>query len=68
MTPPKPLLRKLTREEAREEQRQYWCSLSALERLSAAAELTRQMYQMRGIDLDERKTDWTVRRVPRSRR
>ena len=62
------LLRKLTRDEARDEQRRYWLRVTPAERLTASAELTRRLYWMRGIDLHERKTDWTVRRVSRGRR
>ncbi len=47
------------------EQREYWSRKSIAERLAAATELTRRMYQMRGIDIDERKTDFTPSRVRR---
>jgi hypothetical protein len=52
-------LRKLTRDEARMEQHLYWSRKSVPERLAAATEL------IRGIDLDERKADFTPSRVPR---
>jgi hypothetical protein len=58
--------RKLTREEARREQHLYWSRKSVAERLAAMTELTRRMYRMRGIDIDERKADLTARRVRRS--
>lgn len=58
--------RKLTREEARREQHLYWSRKSVAERLAAMTELTRRMYRMRGIDIDERKADFTARRVRRS--
>jgi hypothetical protein len=57
--------RKLSHEEARKEQLLYWSRKSIPERLAAATELTRRMYRMRGIDLDERKTDFTPSRVRR---
>ncbi len=50
-----PLLRKLTREEARAEQRLFWSRMSVTERLAASAELTRRMYLMRGIDRDDER-------------
>jgi hypothetical protein len=59
--------RKLSHEAARMEQRLYWSQKSVQERLAAMTELTRRMYRMRGIDIDERKTDFTPRRVHRSR-
>jgi hypothetical protein len=59
--------RRLTREQARLEQHAYWSGKSVQERLAGAAELTRRMYRMRGIDLDERKADFTPRRVRRRR-
>jgi hypothetical protein len=58
-------LRKLTRDEARMEQHLYWSRKSVPERLAAATELTRRLYSIRGIDLDERKADFTPSRVPR---
>jgi len=57
--------RKLTHEQARAEQRLYWSRMSAPERLAAATALTKRMYMMRGIDIDERKADFTPRRVRR---
>jgi hypothetical protein len=57
--------RKLTREAGKMEQRLYWSRKSIPERLVAMTELTRRMYKMRGIDLDERKADFTVSRVRR---
>jgi hypothetical protein len=59
--------RKLTPQQARLEQLLYWSRKSVPERLAAMTELTRRMYRMRGIDIDERKVDWTPRRVRRSR-
>ena len=58
--------RKLSHAGARMEQRLYWSRKSIAERLAAATELTRRMYRMRGIDIDERKADLTPRRVRRS--
>jgi len=46
--------RKLSPENARLEQRRYWLKKSMTERLAAATELTKRLYQMRGIDLDKR--------------
>ena len=57
--------RKLSHSAARMEQRVYWSQKSAAERLAAAMELTRRMYRMRGIDIDERKADFTPSRVSR---
>jgi hypothetical protein len=57
--------RKLTHEQARTEQRLYWSGKSMAERLTAMTELTKRLYQMRGINLDERKADFTPRRVRR---
>lgn len=59
--------RKLTHEEARAEQRRYWAKRTPEERLAAMTELTRRMCAMRGIDIDELKTDWTVSRIRRRR-
>ena len=59
--------RKLTHAAAREEQRLYWSQKTIPERLAAATELTKRLYRMRGIDIDERKPDLTVSRVRRSR-
>ena len=61
-------LRRLTREEAHAEQRLYWSRKTVAERLTASAELTRRLYLMRGIDLNESKTDLTPRRIPRRKR
>ena len=58
--------RKLTHEQARMEQRLYWSGKSMSERLAAATELTKRLYRVRGIDLDERKADFTPGRVRRS--
>jgi hypothetical protein len=58
-------LRKLSHAEARTEQRLYWSSKSIPERLAAATALTKRLYQMRGIDIDEQETDLTLRRVSR---
>jgi len=57
--------RTLTPQQARMEQLLYWSRKSVPERLAAATELTRRMYKMRGIDIDERKTDLTPSRVRR---
>ena len=57
--------RKLTHLQARAEQRLYWSRKSASDRLDAATALTKRSYSMLGIDLDERKADFTPRRVRR---
>ncbi len=57
--------RKLTHHQARMEQLLYWSRKTIPERLAACTALTERMYKMRGIDLDEHKTDFTPRRVPR---
>jgi hypothetical protein len=57
--------RKLSHEEARREQLLYWSRKTIPERLAAMTALTRRMYLMRGIDIDEFKTDFTPRRIPR---
>ena len=59
--------RKISREQGRAEQREYALSLSVPERLAAMTALTEDLYRMRGIDRNERQTDWTVTRVRRSR-
>jgi hypothetical protein len=60
--------RKLTPEQARNEQRLYWSRRSPAERLAAATALTQRSYSLLGIDLDERKADLTPRRVSRRKR
>ena len=57
--------RKLTHAEARLEHLLYWQRKSIPERLAAMTALTKRMYKMRGIDIDERKADFTPRRVSR---
>jgi hypothetical protein len=57
--------RKLTHSEARMEQLLYWSRKSIPERLAAATALTRRMYRMQGIDIDEHKADFTPNRVRR---
>ena len=57
--------RKLTHEQARAEQRLDWSGKTYQERLRAMTELNRRMLALRGIDLDELQTDWTVSRVRR---
>jgi hypothetical protein len=56
--------RMLTHAEARAEQRLYWSRRTPAERLIAMWDLNNDMAAWRGVDLGERKTDWTVRRVP----
>ena len=60
--------RKLTHEQARAEQRLSWSRMTVQQRLAGAAELTRSMFQMRGIDLDDFETDFTPRRISRRQR
>jgi hypothetical protein len=57
--------RKLTQHQARMEHLLYWSGKSIPERLAAMTALTRRMYKMRGIDLDERNADFTPSRVRR---
>lgn len=57
--------RRLTHAQARMEHLLYWSRRSIPERLAAATALTRRMYRMRGIDLDELKADFTLSRVRR---
>ena len=57
--------RKLTHAQARMEQRLYWSRKSIPERLAAMTALTRRLYAMRGIHLDEQTADLTPRRVRR---
>ena len=59
------VLRKLTHEEARMEQRLYWSRKSMPERLAAMTALTKRMNEMRGIFIDEQNPDLTPRRVRR---
>jgi len=65
LTPDDLAPRKLTHLQARMEQLNYWSGKSIPERLAAMTSLTRRMYLMRGIDIDERKADFTVSRVRR---
>ena len=51
---------KLTHAQARMEQHLYWSSKTVMERLTASRALTRRMYLMRGIDIDELKPDLTL--------
>jgi hypothetical protein len=57
--------RKLTHEQARMEQLLYWSKKTIPERLAACAALTRQLYEMRGIEIDEREADFTPSRISR---
>ena len=57
--------RKLSHDEARREQLVYWSTKTIPERLAACTALTKRMYQMRGIDIDEHQTDFTPSRVTR---
>ena len=57
--------RKLSHEEARMEQHLYWSTKTMAERLSGMTALTRRMYAMRGINLDDFETDFTPSRVRR---
>jgi hypothetical protein len=59
---------KVTHDEARLEQLRYWAGKTVQERLEAADALTLRMLRLRGIDRDELKADWTVRRVSRQGR
>lgn len=60
--------RKLSHDQARQEQLTYWSTKPVAARLEAAATLTRRLLEMRGIDLAQSETDWTVTRVRREPR
>jgi hypothetical protein len=60
--------KKLTHAEARLAQRLYWSGKTEAERLMAMWELNSRMAAWRGVPVDQRETNWTVRRVSRSRR
>jgi hypothetical protein len=57
--------RKLTHHEARMEQLLYWSRKTIPERLAAATALSRRMYKMRGINIDEQEADFTPSRIRR---
>ena len=57
--------RKLTHQQARMEQLLYWSRKSIPERLAAMTALTRRMYEMRGISINEHEADYTPRRIRR---
>ena len=59
--------RKLTHAQADAEHHLYWRTKTIEERLEASTDLTRRLYSMRGIDLDDFKTDLTPSRAPRHR-
>jgi hypothetical protein len=65
VTPEEWAPRRLTPHQARMEQLLYWSEKSIPERLAAATDLTRRMYKMRGIAIDEREADLTPSRVRR---
>ena len=60
-------IRKLSREDARMEQLLYWSRKTIPERLAAMTDLTKRLYRMRGIDIDEFQADFTPRRIFRSK-
>ncbi len=62
------LIRKLTHEQARAEQRLYWSTKSIPERLAASAALTQRMNAMRGIKTNDGSPDFTPSRIPRTKR
>ena len=57
--------RKLTREQAKMEQRLYWSRKTIPERLAAMTALNVRLYKMRGFSIDEQEADFTVSRVRR---
>jgi hypothetical protein len=59
--------RMLTHAQARDEQRKYWASKTPAERIAAATELKRRSLAILGINLDDRKADFTISRIPRRR-
>ena len=58
-------LRKLSHQQASMEESMYWSRKSIPERLAAATALTKRLYRMRGIDIDEQEADFTPRRISR---
>jgi hypothetical protein len=44
----------------------YWQSRASAERMDAVAEIVRDVYRMKGIDLDTRPADKTIVRIKRS--
>lgn len=65
---PSMIARRLTHEQACAERRLYWSRKSVAERLAAATALTERLYKMRGIDVHERKADFSSRFVSRRQR
>jgi hypothetical protein len=59
--------RMMTREQAKTEERLYWSRKTAAERLAGAAAITRDLYRMRGIDLDAPGPSLTAQFVARRR-
>jgi hypothetical protein len=59
--------RMLTREQAKAEERLYWSRKTVAERLAGAAAITRDLYRMRGIDLDAPEPSLTAHFVARRR-
>jgi len=57
--------RKLTHEQARQEQALYWSTKTVSERLAAMTALNKRMAAMRGIDIDKLSHDLTPRRIRR---
>ena len=66
-TPP-PLLRRMTFAQERQEAADFWAAKSIPERLQALHELNRDMYKMRGIDIDAESSAATLTRVRRPAR
>jgi hypothetical protein len=52
-------------EEQRAETYRYWQSRTVAERMEAVAEIVRDVYRMKGIDLDSQPMDKTIRRFER---
>jgi hypothetical protein len=59
--------RMLTRDQAKMEERLYWSRKTAAERIMSAAAITKDLYRMRGIDLDAPGPSLTARFVARRR-
>ncbi len=57
--------RKLTHAQANAEHHLYQSTKTIEKRLEACTAITRRLYAMRGIDLDDFKTDLTPSRAPR---
>ena len=62
------LPRKLTHEQAKQEQRLYWRDKSMAERLAAMSALNERLNRMQGIERGDQRTDFAVKGVSRRKR